>query len=286
MNSRHRTASRVPRTASPARSADMNRINLTFARLKEKGQKALIAYIMAGDPSLQDTENIVLELEQAGADIIELGVPFSDPIADGPVIQKAAERALRSGTSLRRILVLVETLRARTQIPIILMAYYNTIGAFGEDAFCRAAVKAGVDGLIVPDMPLEESGPLEAASAKSGPAVIFLLAPTSTSQRRALIAKQSRGFVYYVSLTGITGAKLTDRSDVKENVDKIRRVSRVPVAVGFGIATPQDAQEVSRMADGVIVGSAIVRQVEEHLHDSHLAQHVGQFVRSLKAAMV
>jgi tryptophan synthase alpha chain len=241
---------------------------------------------MAGDPSLQDTEALVLEMERAGADIIELGVPFSDPIADGPIIQKAAERALRSGTSLRRIFTMVEALRGETQIPIVLMAYYNSIGAFGEIAFCRAAVRAGVDGLIVPDMPVEEAGSLQAACAKSGPAVIFLLAPTSTNQRRTAIARQSRGFVYYVSLTGITGARLTDRSEVGQNVEKIHRISAVPVAVGFGIATPQDAKEVSGMADGVIVGSAIVRLVEQHLQDSHLAQHVGQFVRSLKAAMV
>jgi len=269
------------RHSSPA----SNRIDATFARLKEKGEKALISYIMAGDPSLQDTEALVLELEKAGANIVELGVPFSDPIADGPVIQKAAERALRSGATLRRILATVEALRVRTQIPIVLMAYYNTIGAFGEVAFCRAAVKAGVDGLIVPDMPLEEAGALEEASAKTGPLVIFLLAPTSTDQRRAAIARQSRGFVYYVSLTGITGAQLTDRTDVRRNVEKIHRLSTLPVAVGFGIATPDDAREVAGMADGVIVGSAIVRQVEQHLHDAHLAQHVGRFVRSLKAAM-
>lgn len=262
-----------------------NRIDATFSRLKDNGQKALIVYIMAGDPSLQDTEALVLELERAGADIIELGVPFSDPIADGPVIQKAAERALRSGTSLRRILATVKTLRGRTQIPIVLMAYYNTICAFGEVPFCRESVKAGVDGLIVPDMPVEEAGALEAAATESGPALIFLLAPTSTTRRRTAIAKQSRGFVYYVSLTGITGAKLTDRTEVGENVEKIHRISAVPVAVGFGIATSQDVREVSAMADGVIVGSAIVRQIEQHLHDPQCAQHVGQFVQTLKAAM-
>jgi len=263
----------------------MNRIDATFERLKEKGQKALIAYIMAGDPSLQDTEALVLELERAGADIIELGVPFSDPIADGPVIQKAAERALRSGTSLRRILPAVAALRAKTQIPVVLMAYYNTIFAFGEAAFCREAVKAGVDGLIVPDMPPEESAALQAASREAGPALIFLLAPTSTAVRRTAVAKQSRGFIYYVSLTGITGAKLTDRQDLGHNVEKIHRVTAVPVAVGFGIASPQDAAQVADMAEGVIVGSAIVRQVEEHQHDPRLAEYVGRFVRTLKSAM-
>jgi tryptophan synthase alpha chain len=259
-----------------------NRIDAKFADLREKGEKALIAYIMAGDPSLHDTEALVLELERAGADIIELGVPFSDPIADGPVIQKAAERALRSGTTLRRILDMVEALRAKTGIPLVLMAYCNTILAFGETAFCRAAVASGVDGLIVPDLPPEEAELLQAAADETGLALIFLLAPTSTKERQVAIAKRSRGFLYYVSLTGTTGATLTDRADVEQNVQKIRRLSTVPVAVGFGIATPQDAKEVAKIADGVIVGSAIVRQVETYLHDPHLTQHVGRFVRSLK----
>jgi tryptophan synthase alpha chain len=241
---------------------------------------------MAGDPSLQETETLVLELEKAGADLIELGVPFSDPIADGPVIQQAADRALRSGTTLRRVLDLVERLRRRTQIPLVLMAYYNTVHAMGPEAFCRRAVEAGVDGLIVPDMPPEEAGPLAAASeAHGGPALIYLLAPTSTAARRSAVATRSRGFLYYVSLTGITGAKLNDLDDVKRNVDRIRRVADLPVAVGFGIATPEEAARVSRLADGVIVGSAIVKQVAEHQQGPELAARVGRFVGSLKRAM-
>ncbi len=263
----------------------MNRIDSTFQRLKAKSEKALIAYIMAGDPSLQETEALVLELERAGADVIELGVPFSDPIADGPVIQKAAERALRSGTSLRKILETVTALRSRTQIPLVLMAYYNSLHALGEAAFCQQAVAAGVDGLIVPDMPPEEAGLIESAAADAGLRVIFLLAPTSTSARRTTVAKRSRGFLYYVSLTGITGAKLTDLEDVRRNVAKIRHVTDVPVAVGFGIATPQDAAQVASIADGVIVGSAIVRQIGVHQQDQDLPERVGQFVRSLKIAM-
>jgi len=263
----------------------MNRIDTTFERLRSKGEKALIAYLMAGDPSLQDTEALVLEMEKAGADIVELGVPFSDPIADGPVIQRAAERALRSGTSLRKILQTVKTIRTRTQIPLVLMAYYNTIHALGEAAFCREAVAAGVDGLIVPDMPPEEAGPLEPAAAETGLRLIFLLAPTSTAARRVAVARRSRGFLYYVSLTGITGARLTDLEDVRRNVTKIRLVTDVPVAVGFGIATAEDAAQVAGIADGVIVGSAIVRQVGEHQNTPGLADRVGRFVRSLKTAM-
>jgi tryptophan synthase alpha chain len=262
----------------------MSRLTTTFARLKEQGEKALITYIMAGDPSLQDTEALVLALEQAGADVVELGVPFSDPIADGPVIQQAAERALRSGTSLRKILDCVRSLRSKTQIPIVLMAYYNTIRALGEEAFCRQAVSVGVDGLIIPDMPVEEAGALQNPAAESGLDLIFLAAPTSTPNRRAAIAGHSHGFVYYVSLTGITGTKLQNMTDVETNVAKIRRVSPVPVAVGFGVATPDDARRVAAMADGVIVGSAIVRRIGERHQDPQLAADIGQFVRSLKAA--
>ncbi|MCE7976696.1 MAG: tryptophan synthase subunit alpha [Nitrospira sp. NTP1] len=241
----------------------MNRLDQTFGRLKAKGEKALITYIMAGDPSLQETEQLVLELERAGADIIELGVPFSDPIADGPVIQQAAERGLQSGTSLRRILESVTRLRAMTQIPIVLMAYYNNIHAFGEADFCSKAAVAGVDGLIVPDMPPDEG----------------------TASRRAYVAKESGGFVYYVSITGITGAKLNDMAGVRDNVAKIRKHTKTPVAVGFGVATPEDAARIAETADGVIVGSAIVRRVGEHGQDGRLVHEVGSFVRSLKAAM-
>ncbi len=262
-----------------------NRIDQTFARLNAKGQKALVTYIMAGDPSLQETETLVLEVEKAGADVIELGVPFSDPIADGPVIQAAAERALRGGASLRKILRTVASLRTRTQVPLVLMAYYNTVHAMGEAAFCRQAAEAGVDGLIVPDMPPEEAGPLEGPAAATGLQLIYLLAPTSTPARRTMVARRCRGFVYYVSLTGITGAKLTNLGDVRRNVDKIRRATDVPVAVGFGIATPQDAAQVAGIADGVIVGSAIVRQIGEHQQDPRMPERIGQFARSLKSAM-
>jgi tryptophan synthase alpha chain len=261
----------------------MNRIEATFQRLRARGEKALIAYIMAGDPSLHETERLVLELEQAGADIIELGVPFSDPIADGPVIQKAAERALRSGTSLRRILEGVASLRTSTQIPIVLMAYYNTIHALGEETFCRQAAAAGVDGLIVPDMPPEEDAMLAASACEGGPVIIYLAAPTSTASRLRQVARRSQGFIYYVSLTGITGAKLTDMDGVRRNVMKIRNMTPVPVAVGFGIATPRDVAQVAGLADGVIVGSAIVRQIEQHRDDPQMVERVGEFVRLLKA---
>lgn len=263
----------------------MNRLESRFNELRAKGEKALIIYLMAGDPNPQDTEALVLEMEQAGADIIELGVPFSDPIADGPVIQQAAERALRSGTSLRHILETVAHLRAKTQIPLVLMAYYNTIYAMGLETFCRQAVAAGVDGLIVPDMPPEEAGSLEKSASKHGLSIVFLLAPTSTDTRRAFVARRSRGFVYYVSLTGITGSKLSDMEDVRRNVAKIRQETGIPVAVGFGIATPQDACDVAKFADGVIVGSAIVRQIAEFQQAPDMPVRIGRFVQSLKQGM-
>jgi tryptophan synthase alpha chain len=262
-----------------------SKLDNTFAQLRQRGEKALIAYVMAGDPSLQETEQLVMGLEQAGADIIELGVPFSDPIADGPVIQQAAERALRSGTSLPKIISMVRRLRAKTQIPLVLMAYYNSVHAFGPERFCQEAAQAGVDGLIMPDMPPDEAGPLKGPAATAGLPLIYLLAPTSTAERRTFVARQSQGFVYYVSLTGITGAKLVNLDDVGKNVEKIRKVTKVPVAVGFGVATPIDAARVAAIADGVIVGSAIVKQIAAYQQKPEMVKHVAEFVRSLKAAM-
>ena len=261
----------------------MNRIDSAFQRTRERGEKTLIAYVMAGDPTLEDTEAYVLVLAQAGADVVELGVPFSDPIADGPVIQQAAERALRSGTTLKKILAAVRSLRTKTQIPLVLMAYYNSVFRYGEAAFCRDAVAAGVDGLIVPDMPPDEAGTIHPLAEAAGLDVIFLLAPTSTAKREAAVARLSRGFIYYVSLTGITGAKLTDKADVEKKVREIRRYTQTPVAVGFGIATPEDAREVARIADGVIVGSALVKIIAAGGHPV-VTKRLTAFTRSLKAA--
>ena len=260
-------------------------MDLTFQRLKAERKKALITYLMAGDPSLAETEQLVLELEQAGADIIELGVPFSDPIADGPVIQQAAERALRSGTTLRGILSMVGRIRTQSQIPLVFMAYYNSIHAFGPERFCREAAASGVDGLIVPDMPPDEAGPLQGPAAAAGLQLIFLLAPTSTAERRAYVARHSHGFVYYVSLTGITGAKLGGVAEISRNVEQIRKLSKRPIAVGFGVRTPQDAADVSSIADGVIVGTAIVNQIAAGQQQQGLTARVSGFVKSLKSAM-
>lgn len=180
---------------------------------------------------------------------------------------------------------MVTRLRVRTQIPLVLMAYYNSIHAFGPERFCREAAQAGVDGLIMPDMPPDEAGPLKGPAAAAGLPLIFLLAPTSTAERRTFVARQSQGFVYYVSLTGITGAKLPNLADVGKNVEKIRKVTRVPVAVGFGVATPEDAAKIAAIADGVIVGSAIVKLIAAHRQKPEMVKRVAEFVRSLKNAM-
>ena len=263
-----------------------NRIQQTFNNLKTKGGKALIPYIMAGDPSLDVTESLVLTLAESGADLIELGVPFSDPIADGPVIQQAAERALQSGTTLKKILSTVRSLRTKTSVPIIFMAYYNTILAMGLEKLCAEAVSAGVDGLIVPDLPPEESDELYHATKKAGgPVVIFLLAPTSTPQRRKEVIKRTHGFIYYVSLTGITGAQLPDLNQVKKNVQIIQKNGKKPVAVGFGIATPEEAHNVAQFSDGVIIGSALVRNIAEHHEDPAFLTNLKKLTKNLKAAI-
>jgi tryptophan synthase alpha chain len=264
-----------------------NRIQVTFEKLRTKGEKALIPYIMAGDPTLAMTESLVLALEQGGADLIELGVPFSDPIADGPVIQQAAERALCSGTTLKKILATVTNLRKKTSLPLILMAYYNSIMAMGIEAFCAQAVQVGVDGIIVPDLPPEESDLLyEATQASGGPVIIFLLAPTSTEERRRAVMKRTHGFIYYVSLTGITGAKLTDLSQVRKSVQHIQRISRKPVAVGFGIATADQAGQVAQFADGVIIGSALVRKIFEHHSDSTFLDEIQRTTHQFKSVLL
>ncbi len=264
-----------------------NRIQSTFEHLHAKGERALIPYIMAGDPSLPMTESIVLALERGGADIIELGVPFSDPIADGPVIQQAAERALHSGTSLKKILSTVTNLRKQTSIPLILMVYFNTIVAMGIKEFCSQALLAGVDGLIVPDLPPEESDLLYQTTQHSGgPVINFLLAPTSTPERRRTVMKRTHGFIYYVSLTGITGAKLTDLGQVRQSVQRIQRSSRKPVAVGFGISSTEQAKEISQFADGVIIGSALVKNIHEHHADPAFLTDIQRQAHQFKSALL
>lgn len=257
----------------------MNRIDKTFKKLKETGRKAFIPYIMAGDPDLQKTMERVLLLEDCGADIVELGVPFSDPVADGPTIQRAAERALEAGTSLRKMLVFMRDFRKRSQIPVIFMTYYNPIFKYGEETFVADASDAGVDGLIIPDLPPEEAASLIRYCRSRELDTIFLVAPTSTEERMKKILAASRGFIYYVSMTGITGTKLSLEEHFRNHVGKLREMTGKPVAIGFGISTPEDAVNMAAVADGVIVGSAIVKKFYEDPDNAR------DFIQKLRAAI-
>lgn len=246
---------------------NLNRIRDTFKRLKKQNKKAFIPYIMAGDGGLEKTKERVLLLEQCGADIVELGVPFSDPLADGPTIQRAAERALKSGITLKKVIPFVKELRQYTQIPIVLMTYYNPVFKYGEELFVKNALEAGVDGIIIPDLPPEEAGNIIKLSRLNKKErvlnIIFLIAPTSTEQRIKKIASVCSGFVYYVSITGITGSRLNLEETFRSHIDAVKKITDKPVAVGFGVSTPDDAQFMARVADGVIIGSAIVKKFFE-----------------------
>lgn len=261
----------------------MNRIEKRFADLKAKAQPAFIAYITAGDPTLDMTAKYVAALEKAGTDIVEFGVPFSDPVADGVVNQEAAQRALLNNVSLHDIVALVKRMRATTQIPLVLFTYFNPVLAYGIKAFAEDAADAGVDGVLCVDLPPEEAEEYRSCLNAKGISTIFLLAPTSPPERVALIARSSSGFVYYVSRTGVTGERSEIESSVKEMVARIKRHTELPVAVGFGISTPEQAEEVGGYADGVIVGSAIVRMIGQLGEAPEGPGKVEAFVASLVA---
>lgn len=260
----------------------MNRLAHTFESVLNRGRKALIPYITAGDPNLGTTKQLVIELARCGADIVELGVPFSDPVADGPTIQRASLRALRAGTTLRAIVHTVAEVRQQSRVPIVLMTYYNPVLAYGIPAFCWEAARAGVDGIIVPDLPPEEAEDLTAACREHGIASIFLVAPTSTVERIRLIDQHTTGFVYCVSLTGVTGARSRLAEGVEEFLSVVRANTTRPLAVGFGIATPQHAADAARLSDGVIVGSAIIDVMEGCTDTDGMVTRVGEFVTSLR----
>ena len=263
----------------------MTRITDTFAALRGRGEAALIPYITAGDPDLDTTFQLVHELARQGADLTELGVPFSDPMADGPTHQRAAERALRGGTSLARILDLVQRLRHSLTLPIILFSYYNPIFRYGGERFARDARQVGVDGVLCVDLPPEEADELKRETDRQELDLIFLLAPTSSLSRARTVLSRARGFVYYVAVTGVTGARATLPPDLGEMVRRIRAISPVPVGVGFGISSPTQAADVASAADAVIVGSAISQLIETHCDQPDLVARVGEFVGSLKQAL-
>lgn len=254
--------------------------------LKAEGRKALITYICAGDPDLDTTFDLVQALAAAGADVVELGVPFSDPLADGPVIQAASQRALAAGTTPRSVTDLVARLRqAGCEVPIVLMGYYNPILVQGVDRYTADCAAAGVDGLIVPDLSHEESGALQGACRAAGVDLVPLLAPTSTPDRVAAIAQAASGFVYCVSLTGVTGARAALSDRFKPLVALVKQHTDLPVGVGFGIATPEHARQVAAVADAVIVGSAVVKLCGAGGSRAEVVEQVSGFVRYLRTGL-
>lgn len=259
----------------------MNRIDQRFQDLKAEGKTAFIPYITAGDPTLAQTEKIVYALEEAGADIIEFGVPFSDPIGDGPVNQEAALRALKHHVTLKDVIGLIKKIRAKSEVAILIFTYYNPVLAYGLEAFAKDAAEAGADGVLCVDLPPEEADGYKAALDANDLRTVFLMSPTSTDQRIELIAKQSSGFIYYVSRLGVTGEQADLAADLDKAVANIQQHTDTPVAVGFGISTPEQAKKVASMAQGVVVGSAIVRMIGELGESDETAPKVGAFVKSL-----
>jgi len=260
----------------------MSRISEKFMALREKKEKALIVYLTAGDPSLAITKELILALENAGADILEIGVPFSDPTADGPVIQAAAQRALKGGATLTAILEMIKEVRRVSQIPIVLFGYYNPIFVYGGEKFARHAARAGVDGVLVVDLPPEEAPELREFTDAAGIDFIFLIAPTTGAKRTRQIAAGATGFLYYISITGITGTAAPKIADIETAVSKLRKITKLPVAVGFGITDPEQAGQIGKTADGVIVGSAVVRLIDENRNSPDLIKIVADFTGALK----
>ena len=263
----------------------MNRLQRRFADLKERREAALIPFVTAGDPDLRTTLKIMRALEAAGADCIELGIPFSDPTADGPTIQRASERALKKGVRLQEILQMLRQFRNRSELAVILFGYFNPFLQFGLEKFCREAVKAGADGVLCVDLPPEESFELKRFTDAAGLDLIFLLAPTSGAERMRLVAKNGRGFIYYVSVTGVTGARQSFDNQLRGQVAKLKRIVALPVGVGFGISTPEQAAWISEFADAAVVGSALVATIERANGRSSKASAAGEFISKMKRAM-
>jgi tryptophan synthase alpha chain len=262
------------------------RVALKFAEAGASDQSVLIPYIVAGDPDLERTQRLVLELEARGADAIELGVPFSDPMADGPANQRAAARGLASGATLPRILALVAEVRKHTQIPIILFGYFNPIFRYGCERLCADAKRAGVDGLLAVDLPPEEAAELAVPARTEGLDLIYLLAPTTPLERSRTIAATASGFLYYVSVTGVTGARSALASDLEQNVMALKGITQLPIGVGFGISSAEQARNVARFADAVVVGSAFSQLIELHAVSEGLVAAVGEFAGTLKQAII
>jgi len=263
----------------------MGRIEDKFESLRGRKEKALMVYLTAGDPSLGVTKKLILGLEKAGVDILEIGVPFSDPTADGPVIQEASQRALKAGTTLEGVLKMVADVRKFSEIPIILFGYFNPIFAYGVKKFALAAHAARVDGVLVVDLPYEEAKELRNHTDKVGIDFISLIAPTTDAKRLSKISADATGFIYYISITGITGTAAPKIDNIKTEVGKIRKITKLPIAVGFGISKPQQAKEIGRFVDGVVIGSAVVRLIDENKNNHDLVKIVSDYASGIKKAL-
>jgi tryptophan synthase alpha chain len=262
----------------------MNRIEKKFDELRRNGSKAFISFVTAGDPDLRTTHDLVLEFEGVGVDIVELGVPFSDPLADGPTIQRASARALHNGVSLSQTLRTVERIRSKVQIPIALMTYYNPVFKYGIRKFVSDAARCGADGVIIPDLPPEEDAKIIECARESGFCTVFFIAPTTTQQRAKWVAQKSTGFIYYVTLTGVTGARARLPEDIVSRIQILKRITTKPIAAGFGASTPAQVKEIANVADGVIVGSAIIDVIEKNVGRKDMVHKVGRFVGELADA--
>jgi len=261
------------------------RIGRLFDRLRAEHRPALITYITAGDPSPDRTPELVAALERGGADLIELGVPFSDPIADGPVIQRGSDRALKAGTTVAKVLDIAATIRKRSEIPLLLFTYMNPVLRYGLEPLARDAAARGIDGCLLTDLSVEEAEPYVGAMRGAGLDTVFLAAPTSTERRLELVAKYSTGFVYLVSRTGVTGERASVSDAVSPLVSAMRKVTNLPLAVGFGISNADQVRKVGEVADGVVVGTAVVRVVEENAASPDLPQALEALARSLAGGL-
>ncbi|MBU0633871.1 MAG: tryptophan synthase subunit alpha [Candidatus Omnitrophica bacterium] len=259
----------------------MNRINLKIQELEKSGKKAFIPYITAGFPDIKTCRKIIQALIDSGADFIELGMPFSDPIADGPTIQLSSQTAIAKGMNLPKYLALIRKIRKTTQLPLIMMTYYNPLFKFGIKNFARTACLCGLDGVIVPDLLPEEAKELAQNLKKYGIHLIYLVAPTTTKKRMHMIAKISTGFIYYVSLTGVTGIRKTLHPQLHKNVRVLKRYCRVPVYVGFGISSAGQIKKINLVADGVIVGSALIKFILANSNRSHFTKRLKRFISGL-----
>lgn len=258
---------------------------MRFAELKSAGRKAFVAYITAGDPSLDATERLVKEFDRHGVDIVELGVPFSDPVADGPVNQEASMRALAKGVTVGGILATVKAIRTTCEIPIIFFAYYNTILSYGLKRFVKEAVMAGLDGALILDLPPEEAGDYKTLMDANGLASIFLVSPVTPGARLKTIASFASGFVYYVTQLGVTGERDAVAMDISDHIETIRSYTKTPIVAGFGISTPEQVLEASQCADGVVVGSSIVKRIGKKGGTNGFEREIGDFVGSLTAVL-